>query len=74
MSVLLKLHKNQIDVNVESIINRLTSEKDLPMNNDPEDEDEVQSLEVDEPEELQMTFNLEAEAQFNKTLQEFLRN
>lgn len=64
--------KNQIDVNVESIISRLTNEKDLPVGNDPEDE--IQSLEVDEPEELQVTFDLEAETQFNAKLQEFLKN
>lgn len=68
----LKYIKDQININVESIINRLTSEKDLPMRNDPEDE--VQSSEVDEPEELQMAFNLEAESQFNVVLQDFLKN
>jgi len=57
---------------VESIINRLTNEKDLPMKIDPEDE--IQSSEADEPEELQTTFNLEAESQFNAVLQNFLRN
>lgn len=67
--------KDQININVESIINRLTSEKDLPMKSDPEDEiDEIQSSEVDEPEELQIAFNLEAESQFNAVLQDFLRN
>jgi hypothetical protein len=57
---------------VESIINRPTSEKNLPMKNNPEDE--IQSSEADEPEELQMAFNLEAESQFNAVLQDFLRN
>ena len=42
------------------------------MRNNPEDE--VQSSEVDEPEELQMAFNLEAESQFNIVLQDFLKN
>ena len=37
-------------------------------------EDEIQSSEADEPEELQTTFNLEAESQFNAVLQNFLRN
>ena len=64
--------KDQININVESIINRLTNEKDLPMKIDPEDE--IQSSEADEPEELQTTFNLEAESQFNAVLQNFLRN
>ncbi len=65
--------KDQININVESIINRLTSEKDLPVRSDPEDE--IQSSEVDEPdEELQMAFNLEAESQFNIILRDFLRN
>ena len=40
--------------------------------NDPEDE--IQSLEIDEPEDLQITFDIEAETQFNTTLQKFLRN
>ena len=64
--------KDQININVESIINRPTNEKDLPMKIDPEDE--IQSSEADEPEELQTTFNLEAESQFNAVLQNFLRN
>src|SRR5215204_4374975 len=64
--------KDQININVESIINRLTNEKDLPMKIDPEDK--IQSSEADEPEELQTTFNLEAESQFNAVLQNFLRN
>ena len=64
--------KDQININVKSIINRLTNEKDLPMKIDPEDE--IQSSEADEPEELQTTFNLEAESQFNAVLQNFLRN
>ncbi|CAH1763435.1 7348_t:CDS:2 [Entrophospora sp. SA101] len=54
----------------ESIINRLTSEKDLPIEDDPEDE--IQPLEIDEPEELQMAFNLQAEIEFDTALQEFL--
>jgi len=55
--------KDQININVESIINRFTNEKDLPMKIDPEDE--IQSSEADKPEKLQTTFNLEAESQFN---------
>ncbi|CAJ0648364.1 12816_t:CDS:2 [Entrophospora sp. SA101] len=50
----------------------LTSEKDLPIEDDPEDE--IQPLEIDEPEELQMEFNLQAEIEFNTALQEFLRD
>ena len=72
MSILFKYIKNQININVESIINRLTSEKDLPIEDDPEDE--IQPLEIDEPEELQMEFNLQAEIEFNTALQEFLRD
>ena len=64
--IVLNYIKNLIDINVESIINRLTSEKDLPIGNDPEDE--IQSLEIDEPEDLQITFDIEAEIQFNTTL------
>ncbi|CAH1770392.1 5163_t:CDS:1, partial [Entrophospora sp. SA101] len=65
-------HKNQININVESIINRLTSEKDFPIEDDPEDE--IQPLKIDETEELQMVFNLQAEIEFNTALQEFLRD
>ena len=60
----LKYIKNQININVESI-NRLTSEKNFPIE-DPEDE--IQPLEIDEPEELQMAFNLQAEIEFNAAL------
>nr|CAG8467175.1 12939_t:CDS:2 [Entrophospora candida] len=56
----------------ESIIKRLTSEKDFPIKDDPEDE--IQPLEIDEPEELQIVFNLQAEIEFNTALQEFLRD
>ncbi|CAJ0645284.1 11273_t:CDS:1 [Entrophospora sp. SA101] len=44
----LKYIKNQININVESI-NRLTSEKNFPIEDDPKDE--IQLLEIDEPEE-----------------------
>ncbi|CAJ0627149.1 12457_t:CDS:1, partial [Entrophospora sp. SA101] len=45
----------------------LTSEKNFPIEDDPKDE--IQSLEIDEPEELQMAFNLQAEIVFNTALQ-----
>ena len=50
----LKYIKNQINISVESI-NRLTCEKDFPIEDDPEDE-------------LQMAFNLQAEIEFNTAL------
>ncbi|CAJ0625488.1 11069_t:CDS:2 [Entrophospora sp. SA101] len=46
------------------------NKKDLPIEDDPEDE--IQPLEIDEPEELQMEFNLQAEIEFNTALQEQL--
>ena len=42
----LKYIKNRIEINVKSIINYLTREKDLPIENDPENE--IQSLEHDD--------------------------
>jgi len=68
----LKYIKNPIEINVKSVINNLTREDDLPIENDPEDE--IQSLEHDEPEELEVTFNLQAESQFDTALNIFLRN
>ncbi|CAJ0635590.1 921_t:CDS:2 [Entrophospora sp. SA101] len=42
------------------------NEKDLPIEDDPEDE--IQPLEIDEPEELQIEFNLQAKIEFNTAL------
>ena len=68
----LKYIKNQIEINVKSVINYLTREEDFPIENDLEDE--IQLLECDKPGELEIAFDLPAESQFDTALDAFLKN